>query len=119
MLNLLPRKEFEITLEDSTVIKGQFGTWALKRFCDKKGYSLKEAGEHLGNPSMGDIVEFLLSAVEYSARKTASPFSFTDVHCCEWIDQMGGMQSETFTKLFNHASDQQLIESDEKKTEMS
>lgn len=113
-INLLLRKEFEITLEDETIIKGQFGTWALKRFCDKQKYSIKQAGEKLGDPSMSDVVEYILCAVEHSARKTNSPFSYTDVHACDWIDQLGGWQSDVFVKLFNHSADETQADGEKK-----
>ena len=99
-LNLLPRKTFEIILDDGTVIKGQFGTWALRRFCDKMKYSLAESDDHLmpyteatpnGKMGVGDVIEYILSAVENSARKEGKPFSYTDVHCGDWIDQLGGI----------------------------
>ena len=118
-INLLPRKEFEITLEDGSVIKGQFGTWALKRFCDKQKLSLSEAGNQLGNPSLTTITDYILSAVEYTARKNKSEFSFTDVHVCDWIDQLGGIASDNFTNLFNHSADATEQEAGEKKTDVS
>ena len=118
-LDLLPRKEFEITLEDGTIIKGQFGTWALKRFCTRRNYSLNEAGVKLSDPGMDDIVDYILSAVEYAARKENAPFSYTDLHVCEWIDEMGGMQSQDFANLFRHSADevQASDATEEKKTE--
>lgn len=119
-INLLPRKEFELTLSDGTIVKGQFGTWALKRFCQRRGYSLNEAGVKLSDPGMDDIVDYILSAVEYSARKTGAAFSYTDIHICDWIDEMGGMQSDMFADLFRHSGDEVEATEDaelEKKTE--
>ena len=117
MVNLLPRKEFEVTLTDGTVIKGQFGTWAMKRFCDKKGLGLSEAGTAL--TTLGGLVDYLLCAVEYSARKTGSQFSYTDVHACDWVDDMGGMSSDNFTNLMKHSQDEYAVQStdEEKKTD--
>jgi hypothetical protein len=115
-INLLPRKEFEITLDDGSVITGQFGTWALKRYCDKQKLSLSEAGAKLSNPSINDISEYLLAAVEYLARKKGEPFSYTDVHVCDWIDQLGGLSSEGFSKIFNHSADDVSAADEEKKT---
>lgn len=114
-VNLLPRKEFEIILDNGEIIKGQFGTWALKRFCDKRKYSLKEAGEKLGDPSIDDISEYLLCAVEYSARKEKRDFDFTDLDVCGWIDELGGMNSADFISIFNHSA----AEETEKKTEVT
>jgi len=117
-LDLQPRKEFSITLDDGTVIKGQFGTWALKRYCDLQGYTLAQAGEHLGNPEISDITTYLLAAVEYTARKAAAPFSYNDVHCCSWIDELGGPGSEDLKRLFQHSADENKVKDDgEKKTD--
>ena len=113
-INLLPRKVFEIVTDHDGIITGQFGTWALKRFCDKQKYSLKEASEKLGDPGLSEIVEYLLCAIEYSARQEGKPFSYTDVHVCGWIDELGGMSNETFVKLFNHSASE---DKNEKKTE--
>lgn len=113
-VNLLPRKEFEITLEDGTVIKGQFGTWALKRFCDKNKVGLNEAGTAL--QTLGGIIDYLLCAVEYKARLGGDPFSFSDIHACQWADQMGGIDSPDFTALIKHSQDE-TAGGDEKKTD--
>lgn len=113
-VNLLPRKAFEITLEDGTIIKGQFGTWALKRFCDKNKVGLTEAGTAL--QTLGGIVDYLLSAVEYVARLGGHPFSYTDIHVCQWADEMGGIDSASFTSLLKHSQDEAAGE-DEKKTD--
>lgn len=110
MIDLKPRKEFIIKLEDGINIPGKFGTWALKRFCSKKQYSLSQLGEALTkNLSVDDMVEFILCAVEQAFRelKSKESFPYTDVDACMWVDQMGGISSEEVTKLFNHAADEQ------------
>lgn len=110
MIELKPRKEFVIKLEDGKAIPGKFGTWALKTFCMKKGYSLSQLGEALSkNLSIDDMVQFILSAVEQSFRelKSKESFPYTDIDACSWIDEMGGISSEEMTKLFNHAADEQ------------
>ena len=113
-IRLLPSQEFEITLIDDTVIKGRFNTWALGIFCEKKGLTLRAAGELLINPSLFDMLDYILSAVESKARDTGSPFSYNNVHAGSWVDQLGGIQGPEFTKLFNHASGEQT---EQKKTE--
>lgn len=106
-INLLPRKEFEIILDDKTV-KGKYGTWSGKRFCDIKGLTLPELFEYLKRgSSFDDVCLQILCAVEYSCRKDGKPFSYTDIDVCEWIDEMGGIVSEDFKKLCLHASDEQ------------
>lgn len=113
-LNLLPRKEFELTISDGSVVRGQYGTWALKRFCDKLGYSLKDAGARLSDPSMDDVIQYVLSAVEYPFAKKGEKCPYNDVDVCDWIDQLGGIQSAEFTRLFAHSADEDTTE---KKTE--
>ena len=105
-LNLLPRKEFEITIEDGTVIKGQYSLWSIKRFCDLKGLSLSKLGDamSLDNLSFDDLCSILLCAVEYKCRKTGEPFRFTDVDACEWIEWLGGIEGEDYIRLSSHAS---------------
>ena len=103
-VTLLPRKEFEIRLHDN-VIMGQFGTWALKRFCDLRGYSLSDVAKAFtGEKAFDDMIVFLLCAVEYKCRLNNEDFFYTDVHVCEWIDEMGGIDSPEFAGLFNHAN---------------
>lgn len=121
MLNLLPRKCFEINLADGTVIKGQFGTWALKRLCDKNNWTLKEVGEKLSNPFLSDAINYILAAVEFTARQSGLPFSYTDVHASDWVDQLGGLnEGSGFITLFNHSADEVKEEPrEEKKTELS
>lgn len=110
--NLLPRKEFEIILDDGQVIAGKYGTWAIKRFCDKRGIKLSQLNEILsGDLSFDDIVEILLCAVEYNCRLKNLPFNFSDIDVCGWIDELGGLLGEEYLKLAAHAGS-----SDEKKS---
>lgn len=105
-IDLLPRKEFAIVLEDGVRIPGKFGTWALKRFSDKRGHkSLPELQEALGQMSLSDAVDYLLSAVEQYFRqlKTKDSFPYTDLDACDWIDQLGGIASADMQRLFGHA----------------
>jgi len=105
-LNLLPSKEFEITLNSGEIIKGKFGTWAAKRFCDKLGLSISDfiqlqSGDTL---SFEHLCQTILCAVEYKSRKDKKGFAYSDVDACEWIEELGGLGSEKYTKLVNHAS---------------
>jgi hypothetical protein len=106
-IDLLPRKEFKIILDDGTIITGKFGTWALKRFCTKKNYTLQQLGDSLTNLGIDDMVEFMLSAVEQSFResKVKESFPYNDIDVCSWIDEFGGISSAELTALFNHAGD--------------
>jgi len=106
-IELLPRKEFRITLESGNTISGKFGTWALKRFCSKKNISLSQAAEMFLNTTVDDLVDYILSAVEQSFReaKTGTAFPYNDVDVCAWIDELGGVGAASVTSLFNHAGD--------------
>lgn len=108
-IELLPRKEFKIII-DTQVIPGKFGTWALKRFCMKKGYNLQQLGEALTkNLAIDDITEFILCAVEQSFRelKSKEAFPYNDVDACMWVDELGGISSDDLNRLFVHASDEE------------
>lgn len=112
MIDLKPRKEFVINLPGVSV-SGKFGTWALKRFCMKKNYSLSQLGDALTkNLGIDDMTEFILCAVEQAFReqKTKEAFPYTDVDVCMWIDELGGISSEEVTKLFGHAADEKKTE---------
>jgi len=118
-IKLLPRKEFEITLDNGNIIAGQYGTWALKRFCDKQKLSLGELQvKKAEDYTMGDVMDLILCAVEQKARQDKAPFSWTDVDCGSWIDQIGGIFSPEITKLFNHQASDVSTEGEEKKTEV-
>ena len=112
-INLLPEKKFELTTNEGAVIPGQFGTWALKRFCDKKKLTLREVGERFQDPSIDDAIEYILCSIECTARETDKPMPMNDITLCKYIDQLGGMQSADFSRLFNHSGDETT---EEKKT---
>lgn len=117
-LNLLPRKEFEIILDGGQKIRGQFGTWALKRFCDKMGYTIRQADQSFKDPSFSVVVSYISSAVEHVYAKRNESFPFNDIDVCAWIDDLGGWQSDFFVKLFNHSAKEGNQE-EEKKTDVS
>ena len=104
-LDLLPRKVFEITLEDGTVVKGQYSGWSLKRFCDKKKIPLSKLDEMLGKDSISldDVCVLILCAIEYSTRMEKKGFGYSDLDLCNWIDEMGGFGGESFASLVEHA----------------
>lgn len=100
-LNLLPRKKFEIVLEDKT-ISGQFGTWALFRFCKKRGVGLEGLYDALSKLEIDSIVDFVLCAIEQSCRERGESFTYTDVDLCKWIDDMEGTMASGLIAIFNH-----------------
>jgi hypothetical protein len=114
-LELLPRKVFEITFEDGSKVQGQFGTWALKRFTDKKKISLQQVSDVFNNLSLGDAIDFILCAVEYKQREAGAPL-LSDMKLCEWADMYADQQgsasgAEVLATLIMHSS------SEEKKSE--
>lgn len=116
MLELLPGKEFKITLQDGSIVDGKFGTWAYKRFCMKLGLSDKKLVARLSEEesSVFDNIELILCAIESKQRQRGEAFKYTDADICEWVDSVGGIGSETFLKLMAHANSE--LDS-EKKTE--
>lgn len=120
-LELLPRKEFEFILDSGNVVKGKFGTWAAKRFCDKKQISIvqfieKFHPEKIEEITFDDVTLLILCSVEYSHRKeNKGPFPYTDIDACEWVEGLGGFGGEDYGRLFSHfASD---VEGEEKKNQ--
>jgi len=118
-LTLLPRKTFIITLDDGTEIKGQYSTWALKRFCDHLNCTLSQLFEKLKEPTLDIMFMYILSALEYSARIEKKPFSYTDVNISQWIDDMEGNAIDNLVVIFNHSADQDLNEEKKSLTEGS
>jgi len=105
-IQTLPRNKFIITLDDGSVINGQYGTWAYKRFCEKRGVKLPEAIEQLKSyelhQDMTVLTDYIMSAVEQSFyEKNDTVFPYKEVHLCSWIDELGGVGSANFTKLVN------------------
>lgn len=118
-VNLLPRKVFEIHgLDGYPTISGQFGTWALARYGTRcGGLTLPEVSARLSTGgSVDDILKLLLSSVEGKFLKDKVSFQYTELDAAEWIDQLGGIGGEQFTKLITHIY---AGEETEKKTEES
>ncbi len=114
-VELLPRKCFKITLDEGDIIEGQFGTWAIKRFCDKQGYTPQGASDAFkDNVKISDVFELLLAAVENKMLLNKKEFNYTDVNAGDWIDQLGGIYGEQMLKILNHSGSEQTEE--EKKT---
>lgn len=98
-LNLLPRKKFEL-ITDSGTISGQFGTWALFRFCKKQGIGLEGMYDALAGLDVNSVVDFVLCAVEQSARENGETFNLTDVQLLKAVDELEG--ASTLVAIFNH-----------------
>lgn len=86
-LDLLPRKEFTLTLSDGSQVSGQFGTWALSRLGQKRKLSLTKLNELLSNdPPLDALIDYVICAIEYKSREAKSPVIFSDVQLCTWMD---------------------------------
>jgi len=104
VLNLLPRKEFEIILNDESKVTGRFSYWAEKRFCEKKGLTLTGYGavyspENVDKLTFDDIVLPVMCAVEYVYRSEKKPFDVTDIAVCDWLEQL---ENSEVTRLISH-----------------
>jgi hypothetical protein len=118
-IDLLPRKSFEIHLEDGEVIAGQYGTWALSRFCDRIGVTLTDLSKRMEKGiTMNDLLLFILCSVEYTCRKEKKSFAFNDLDAAQWVDALGGVGSEQVARLINHLMpSEETGQEDEKKSQ--
>jgi hypothetical protein len=108
-IDLLPRKCFEIHLEGGEVISGQYGTWALSRFCDRIGVTLTDLSKRM---------EKGICSVEYTCRKEKKSFAFNDLDAAQWVDALGGVGSEQVARLINHLMpSEETGQEDEKKSQ--
>ena len=124
-LNLLPRKEFELVLVDGSVVPGQFGTWALNRFGQKRKIGLKELqtmfykpgadGENVADPGYDVIIDYILAAIEYKARQAGKLYDFNELKLCKWADDTYD-PTAIFT-VFAHSASADERPDDEKKSQ--
>ena len=100
------RGQFELTLSDGKKIPMRFCTWSLKRFCQLQGIGPSEIGEALsGQASLDAIINLLMAAAEYPLYAQGVTPSFTELEICDWVDDMGGMGSDTFQKIMEALAD--------------
>jgi hypothetical protein len=102
-LQLFPSGGFEITLKDGSIIKGQFNTASLKRLALFKGglgftdtIKLLEASGVSGIEYLDNILQLV---------KFAAIGDFTDFDVLQWVEELGGFDSEEFQKLLGHYTD--------------
>src|SRR5690348_8281298 len=105
-LELLPRKAFSLTFSDGTTVEGQFGTWALARFGQRKKLSLAQIITLFDEPLLMDILEFILCALEYKERESAKPSFMNEIKLGKWVDEFADETGETgvVMKLWAHAN---------------
>lgn len=96
-LNLLPRKKFEIVLEDNTVIEGQSGMWAINRLTKSKRVE--------SDTDMDAAAAWILASVEQTYReKGGVNFPYIDVHAFAWFEQL---EQGDIALLFAHFQDEE------------
>jgi hypothetical protein len=103
-LQLFPSGGFEITLKDGSIVKGQFNTASLKRLSlFKGGLSFTDTIKLLERTdavSGFDYIDNLLQLIKFAAIG-----EYTDFDVAEWVEQMGGFDSDDFQKLLSHYTD--------------
>lgn len=102
-LQLLPSGCFEITLNDGSIVKGQFNHASLKKLSLHKGglgytatLDLLEPTITPGKEIVDNIIKLLLFSVEGS---------YDDFDVVRWIEEMGGVGSEDWDRLNGHFLD--------------
>jgi len=97
-LQLLPSGCFEITLKDGSIVKGQFNAATLKKL------SLMNGG--VGFSDTLDLITTKASITNYlQFVLCATEGGFTEFDVLEWVEQMGGFDSDEFQKLIAHFMD--------------
>jgi len=85
---------FDLKINDTT-IKLKWGTWAMKRLCDRRNVSIDEfflllqnltKGNTIQNDIFNLLIDFLFCGFEYANGKPP-----TEYEPCEWIDFCGGI----------------------------
>jgi hypothetical protein len=97
-LQLLPSGCFEITLEDGSIIKGQFSTAALKKLSLKNGgIEFTETLELVqSKASFKNFIQFIQCACDDGV---------TEFQIAQAIEEMNGFDSEEFQNLLAHFMD--------------
>ncbi len=87
---------------NNKVISLQWGTWAMKRFCELENKTLVDLINILSSGSfeLSTIINIIRASAESGCKTNKSPIDFEEFEVCEWIDEVGGLS----------AKDGQLIE---------
>lgn len=97
-LQLLPSGYFEIHLKNDNVIRGQFSAKVFKMLSLKHGgLSFTETMNLLTtNASVESFLDIILFAIDEK---------YTHFDVLEWLEELGGFDSEDAQKLFAHSMD--------------
>ncbi len=97
-LKLLPSGGFEITLKDGSIVKGQFNAATLKKLSLLNGgIGFSETINLIeDNASLKSFLQFILCATDGN---------YTEFDVLEWVEQMGGFDTDDFRNLMRHFMD--------------
>jgi hypothetical protein len=86
---------FELRLNNNT-IPLQWGTWAMKRFCELEDKTLMELISVLSSGSfeLKTIINIVLASAESGYKTNKKPIDFDEFDVCNWIDEAGGLSSK-------------------------
>jgi hypothetical protein len=98
---LKQRGYYAIELSDKTKIPLRFCTWTFTRFCEVNGdLTLEEMQKQIGvGMTLKKFISLILCAAEYVCLKEKKEFSYTEIDAADWIDEMGGLNSEGFQAM--------------------
>lgn len=71
-------------------------------------------GQQVYDLNVSDIVDLILCAIEYKSIQNKTPFNFTDVDFCQWVDDYAFATKEqgVIIKIYQHST-----ATDEKKSD--
>ncbi len=97
-LQLLPSGKFEITLKDGSIVNGEFTAATLKKFSLMNGgVGFSETIDLITTKaSLTSFLQFILCAANGD---------YNEFDVLEWVEQLGGFNSDEFQRLTGHFMD--------------
>ena len=97
------------------MVEGQFGTWALARFGEKKKLSFPQIIELFSSDDLSimDMLAFVICACEYKEREAGKPPFMNDIRLTRFIDDYTTDNKEegVLMKLLRHSNDREELSS--------
>lgn len=86
---------YELKTKNNT-IHLQWGTWAMKRFCELENKTLLELINILSSGSfeLSTIINIVRASAESGCKTNKLPIEFGEFEVCEWIDEVGGLSAK-------------------------
>lgn len=74
----------------------QWGTWAMKRFCELENKTLVDLINILSSGSfeLSTIINIVRASAESGHKTNKLPIEFGEFEVCEWIDEVGGLTAK-------------------------